>query len=593
MATELSRLIIASYEGEYLDTEPAIPELLIPEVKVLDEGLAPLDEANPIESLKTDDTSSIESSGDIQQAAPENKASAPASIRDTRLFHGGGHAVFNSGSKYTGAFSLGFMHGKGVFNWKSGLCYEGDFDNNSITGEGAFTWSNGSKYTGHVKNGLRNGHGVFECSSNGEHVQYDGEWKNAKLNGFGKLVYNQSGTCFYEGTWLAGLKHGKGTMHYISGNIYKGEWYHNIKQGHGKMIWFDRGEEYQGHWANGLPHGYGVYTWKIARAQAHQLPVQNKYEGEWVQGKRNGFGVFTYASGANYSGEWRDNLKHGKGSCIFENGRTFIGEFKNDRPVLEAPRYQNELPFIFSLKGICPPNVDTVTIEENLKSINTVILRHIDDLRQIYSYYSSIVVSDDNESLDNRAITRIQLWKFFEDCGLRQRGHSFVALDRAYVAHLKDDPLLEGLYKDPHNVTHHFIFRDFLDVILRISFLVYKGTTPSAFSMHEYGPAASFNHMIKADVLGVLAKRGNAIARASAAASAAEPVAPGALEDVDEDMIGPVADSMTESNAGALLFVEMERKFSAGVYELYSQLAALHFRETVTIRILLHFLNVS
>lgn len=62
------------------------------------------------------------------------------------------------------------------------------------------------------------------------------------------MYYNKERTCFYEGEWKNGQKHGKGRMQYASGNVYEGEWRDNVKHGFGTMKWVDRNQEYTGEW---------------------------------------------------------------------------------------------------------------------------------------------------------------------------------------------------------------------------------------------------------------------------------------------------------------------------------------------------------
>ena len=61
-------------------------------------------------------------------------------------------------------------------------------------------------------------------------------------------MYDEEKKSRYIGSWLNDMKHGIGTMHFASGNIYTGEWRNNVKQGKGNMIWKEKGEEYSGEW---------------------------------------------------------------------------------------------------------------------------------------------------------------------------------------------------------------------------------------------------------------------------------------------------------------------------------------------------------
>ena len=79
----------------------------------------------------------------------------------------------------------------------------------------------------------------------------------------------------YEGEWVADMKCKKGTMEFISGNVYTGMWKNGMFHGLGKMI---------------------------------------------------------YVSGSIqfYDGEWHSNKKQGKGPLLFTNGDIFEGQFLND-----------------------------------------------------------------------------------------------------------------------------------------------------------------------------------------------------------------------------------------------------------------------
>lgn len=99
----------------------------------------------------------------------------------------------------------------------------------------------------------------------------------------------------FKGDWKDGMKHGHGTMTYLSGNIYQGEWKDNLKHGQGEMLWKNRNESFNGEWKFGKPNGSGIYIWKVQAVKYHQLPMFNFYQGEFLNGKRHGKGTFYYA----------------------------------------------------------------------------------------------------------------------------------------------------------------------------------------------------------------------------------------------------------------------------------------------------------
>ena len=65
---------------------------------------------------------------------------------------------------------------------------------------------------------------------------YEGTVKNGLRDGIGKYV-NPKEEVEYQGEWLDGMRHGKGTLTYKNGSIYEGEWQRGMKWGHGKMTY--------------------------------------------------------------------------------------------------------------------------------------------------------------------------------------------------------------------------------------------------------------------------------------------------------------------------------------------------------------------
>ncbi|KAJ7984684.1 hypothetical protein DPEC_G00357310, partial [Dallia pectoralis] len=341
-----------------------------------------------------------------------------------KQFHGEGVAYLDGGHVYKGTFSNGFMQGHGVYTWADGVKYEGEFARNIPMGHGTYTWLDSSCYVGEVCMGLRHGVGAFRCAN--ASVKYSGQWHHSERQGKGIIYYNLEETSWYEGDWVNNKREGWGVRRYPSGNLYEGQWRNNVRHGEGKMSWLQLGQQYTGAWENGVQHGQGTHTWFLKRVPGSQYPRRNEYSGNFVQGLRHGKGSFCYASGALYKGDWKSNKKHGQGKFIFKNGQIFEGEFVNDHMAefpafrlngsntpdlsrirthsarsddVESPRRASEEDPV-SRPALLGPDIalDISSLLENLpenqreqtfKQVEFAVLRHIGELRTIYSYYSS------------------------------------------------------------------------------------------------------------------------------------------------------------------------------------------------------------
>jgi len=127
-----------------------------------------------------------------------------------------------------------------------------------------------------------------------------------------------------------GKRTGKGNYSYLNGDRYEGDWKENKKHGIGKLVYTRLvGEdkkyfgEYYGFWENGRRHGEGMFTY----------PNKDIYSGWWKYGKKHGKGTYVFFdTKMRLIGEWSEsNLVTGK--WVFPNGVVFEGEFKNNKPV--------------------------------------------------------------------------------------------------------------------------------------------------------------------------------------------------------------------------------------------------------------------
>jgi uncharacterized protein (DUF1697 family) len=135
---------------------------------------------------------------------------------------------------------------------------------------------------------------------------YDGEWKDNKQNGKGKMTYKNGD--IYDGYWEDNKKYDGGKMTYANGDIYDGDWNDDNKYGIGEMTY-----------ANG-----------------------DIYFGDWEDNKKNGDGEMTYVNGDIYEGDWYENERHGYGVMNYANGNIDDGDWEHDVFINQNPRVVEE-----------------------------------------------------------------------------------------------------------------------------------------------------------------------------------------------------------------------------------------------------------
>jgi len=134
----------------------------------------------------------------------------------------------------------------------------------------------------------------------------------------------------YVGEFQNGLRDGKGTFYYYENNEYErkkyeGDWKNDKIEGKGKMIWKD-GSIYEGEWSNNLKEGKGIQIW----------PNGQKYEGNFKNSKFEGKGVLYYENGDRYEGDFKNDNRHGSGIMYYirdgKKGKS-MGDFFDDKPI--------------------------------------------------------------------------------------------------------------------------------------------------------------------------------------------------------------------------------------------------------------------
>jgi hypothetical protein len=121
----------------------------------------------------------------------------------------------------------------GTINYDNGSAYTGAFKKGYITGYGKYTYAAtpttpAGQYEGEFLNGFRHGRGTYIFSTG---IIYVGENKNNNFEGKGKITYPNGD--FYEGEFFEGLFQGKGKMTFAIGISWDGNWYGGSPQGLG------------------------------------------------------------------------------------------------------------------------------------------------------------------------------------------------------------------------------------------------------------------------------------------------------------------------------------------------------------------------
>uniref|UniRef100_A0A673GYA1 Alsin-like n=1 Tax=Sinocyclocheilus rhinocerous TaxID=307959 RepID=A0A673GYA1_9TELE len=171
-----------------------------------------------------------------------------------------------------------------------------------LCSRGVVKWPDGRMYTGTFKNGLEDGFGDYVVPNKNLNScdNYQGQWKDGKIHGFG-------------------------TFRYASGEIYEGSFQDNMRHGHGMLrsgkLNSTSPSVFIGQWQYDKKSGYGVFD-DITRGE--------KYMGMWLDDQRQGNGVVVTQFGLYYEGAFNNNKMMGTGVLLSEDDTTFEGDFSED-----------------------------------------------------------------------------------------------------------------------------------------------------------------------------------------------------------------------------------------------------------------------
>uniref|UniRef100_A0A8C9MSF0 ALS2 C-terminal like n=1 Tax=Serinus canaria TaxID=9135 RepID=A0A8C9MSF0_SERCA len=158
----------------------------------------------------------------------------------------------------------------------------------------------------------------------------------------------------YEGEWLWGKPHGKGTLKWRDGRNHVGDFQEGLEHGFGICLVPRRSEDrydcYKCHWYRGKMRGYGICEYGndlvykgyfkdnvrqgfgILENFSAEHPF--KYTGHWENDKKNGYGVWEDKErGERYIGMWLDDHRHGEGIVVTQSGLCYQRTFHADKMV--------------------------------------------------------------------------------------------------------------------------------------------------------------------------------------------------------------------------------------------------------------------
>ena len=180
-----------------------------------------------------------------------------------------------------------------------------------------------------------------------------------------------------------------------------------------------------------------------------------------------------------------------------ENGRVYEGLFENDRPVEQVEVFDNDIPFQFHSST----ETDEEAHKKELLALNSVVRRYAGTLRQFYEKFVKMT-TDLTKDDTKQVITRTVIWKMLREIGLLNYGHTIATLDRAYAELFKNNPVYGHRYHEPHQTQTEFVYHDFLEYLIQISFVLFK--SHSGLSIHETGIVATFSYLVKMHILTAL-----------------------------------------------------------------------------------------
>ena len=263
---------------------------------------------------------------------------------------------FSNGNIYKGNWNKELkMDGPGIYYLRDDkILAEGNWDNGECKYARIFQ-PNGDIYEGELKDSKYNGKGKLISVDN---EVYEGDFVDGEKTGYGKITFSD-GTV-YEGNIEKGEFKGKGKMTWSNGYEYEGSFDGSALNGKGVLL-KNNGDVYEGDFQNNLFHGNGKYTYNKSG---------NEYNGEFQYGMKKGKGIFTAKDQYIYNGNWDNDLPCGIGKLTnWKESGTLKSTWRFGK-IIEEPIYEkgNENDF---------ESID-LNIKPEEMNLNTKELTHLE-----------------------------------------------------------------------------------------------------------------------------------------------------------------------------------------------------------------------
>lgn len=194
----------------------------------------------------------------------------------------------------------------------------------------------------------------------GVEINYTGEIKNGKPDGYGVAVYLTGNPLRYAGSFSNGMYSGKGTLFFKDGALLSGTWKNGKLNGKGMNINSNK-SFYIGDFINGEKNGKGVFvsnensiyfgTYLDDKMHGRILAVWNSgnimSDAEYRDGKRNGVGYqYEAKSKKLFEGEWKDDKWVQAATPGFSSllkSSSLVSQMSDDRVVIGKTNSNNKL----------------------------------------------------------------------------------------------------------------------------------------------------------------------------------------------------------------------------------------------------------